>query len=103
MRNRKLKSSGEIIEILKNRNRDLVNKFKTRELAVFGSYLRDEQSVGSDLDIFVEFEPGYKTFDNYMELKFYLEELLGIQIDLIIKTSLREEIKERVLSEAIYV
>ena len=49
------------------------------------------------------FEEGYKTFDNYMDLKFFLEGILDAKVDLVLKNTLREEIKEHVLSEAIYV
>jgi predicted nucleotidyltransferase len=50
----------------------------------------------------VNFEPTYKTFDNYMDLKFHLENLLGVKIDLVIKESLKEELKDSILTEAIY-
>ncbi|PXF57390.1 MAG: nucleotidyltransferase [Candidatus Methanogaster sp.] len=72
------------------------------EIGVFGSYVRGEQRVDSDIDILVEFEKGYKTFDNYMELKFFLEEILTSKIDLVIKTAIRDEIKQNILSEVIY-
>ncbi|MFO7966518.1 MAG: hypothetical protein R6U44_02850 [Archaeoglobaceae archaeon] len=41
------------------------------------------------MDILVDFREGYKTFDNYMYLKFYLEELLDLRVDLVSKTALR--------------
>ena len=45
--------------------------------------LRGEQKEKSDIDILVEFEKGKKTFDNYMDLKFFLEEIFGVEVDLI--------------------
>ena len=57
----------------------------------------------SDIDILVEFERGHKTFDNYMELKFFLEGILHLKVDLVLKNAIREEIKENILSEATYV
>ena len=51
----------------------------------------------------MEFEEGYKTFDNYMGLKFFLEEVLRLKVDLVLKNAVRREIKERIFSEAIYV
>ncbi|MCJ7459260.1 MAG: nucleotidyltransferase family protein [candidate division Zixibacteria bacterium] len=102
MRNKKTKSIKELVSILKKHNADLRNKFKMKEIGVFGSYVREEQKRSSDVDILVEFEPGYKTFDRYMELKFFLEEIIGSKVDLVIKTAIRDEIKSRILSEAVY-
>lgn len=72
-------------------------------MGIFGSYVRGEQSEESDVDILVEFEEGYKNFDNYMELKFYLEELLKIKIDLIIESALKPKLRFHILQEVIYV
>lgn len=55
------------------------------------------------MDILVEFEEGYKTFDNYMELKFYLEDLFNCKVDLVLKSALKEEIKPHILEEVVYV
>lgn len=102
MRNKKTKSIKELVGILKKHNADLRNKFKVKEIGVFGSYVRGEQKRSSDVDILVEFEPGYKTFDHYMELKFFLEEIIGSNVDLVIKTAIRDEMKSSILSEAVY-
>ncbi len=102
MRGRKAKSISEIIKILRLHSINIKEKFKIREIGVFGSYVRGEQREESDIDILVEFEDGYKTFDNYMELKFFLEEILNSKIDLVIKTTIRDEIKQNILSEVTY-
>jgi predicted nucleotidyltransferase len=57
----------------------------------------------SDIDIVVEFRDGYKTFDNYMELKLFLENILKTKIYLVLKTVIRDELKERILAEVVYV
>jgi len=103
MRTTEPESINEIVAILKRHNKNIRERFKAKDLAVFGSYIRDEQEEGSDVDILVEFDQGYKTFDNYMELKFFLEALLNSKVDLIIKTALRDELRQSVLSETIYV
>jgi uncharacterized protein len=103
MSNKKVRPSGEIIKILKKNHATLTKMFKTREIGVFGSYVKGEQKKSSDIDILVEFKQGYKTFDNYMELKYYLEEILGAKVDLVIKTAIRNEIKDNILLETIYV
>ena len=57
----------------------------------------------SDIDILVDFEKKGKTFDNYMELKYFLEELLGLKVDLVMKGALKEKLKDVILKEVIYV
>lgn len=51
----------------------------------------------------MEFEQGKKTFDNYMDLKFYLEDLLGVEVDLVIKSAIKPKLKEYILKEVVYV
>jgi predicted nucleotidyltransferase len=102
MKNRRPKNANEIINILKLNIPVLKERFRVKEIGVFGSYVRGEQKRGSDIDILVEFEEGYKTFDNYMELKFYLEEILMSEIDLVLKTAIRDELKQYILSEVNY-
>jgi len=103
MRGKQSESLDDILGLLRNHGQEFHRKFKARELAVFGSFLRGDQNSRSDVDILVEFAPGGKTFDNYMELKIHLEEILGRKVDLITKSGLRSEIKRDVLSEAVYV
>ncbi len=92
-----------IQSIFERHKRELRQRFKVKDIGIFGSYVNNKQRKKSDLDILVEFEEDKETFDNYMELKFFLEELLNIKVDLVIKDALREEIKEDILAEVIYV
>jgi len=70
-------------------------------LAVFGSVAHRQNTQASDLDILVRFQTGKKTFDNYMDAKFLLEELFpGVGIDLVLESSLKPAIRDRVLAEA---
>ena len=98
-----MKTLDEIKEILVEHRIDLNDRFGVAQIAIFGSYTKGKQKKRSDLDILVNFEPTSKTFDNYMDLKFHLENLLGVKIDLVIKDSLKEELKDSILTEAIYV
>mgnify|MGYP005859388875 CR=1 FL=1 len=84
-------------------NIDTVKSFGVKKIGLFGSYLRDEQKPESDVDILVEFEPGKKSFDNYMELKFYLEDLTGNKIDLVIAETVKPELKPYILGSVKYV
>jgi len=61
-----------------------LRKFQVTELALFGSFARDEETEAIDIDFYVEFER--KTFDNYMCLRRLLEQLFPRKIDLLIKS-----------------
>lgn len=98
-----MKTLSEIKKVLKEHKLVIKKRFGVKEIGVFGSYVHGKPKKKSDLDILVEFERGYKTFDNYMKLKFYLVEILDRKIDLVIKEALREEIKEYVMPEIVYV
>jgi hypothetical protein len=93
----------DIQVILQEHKNYLVEKFGVMEIAIFGSYARGEQSKDSDVDLIVDFKEGWKTFDNYMDLKFYLEELFGKKVDLVIKSAINPRIKPFIIEEAIYV
>ena len=93
----------DIQAILQERKNYLVEKFGVIEIAIFGSYARGEQMKDSDVDLIVDFKVGWKTFDNYMDLKFYLEELFGKKVDLVIKSAINPRIKPFIIEEAIYV
>jgi uncharacterized protein len=69
---------------------------------VFGSFARGQQRAESDVDLLVEFEEGQKSFDNFMRLSFYLEELLGRRVELLTPESLSPHIGPRILGEVEY-
>jgi predicted nucleotidyltransferase len=98
-----MKRIEHIKRILENNKDILKDKFKVIEIGIFGSYVRGEETLTSDIDILVEFEKEGKTFDNYIELKYFLEELLGIKVDLVMKGALKQELKDIILQETIYV
>lgn len=98
-----MKSFEEIKDILKKHNKEIRERFGVKEFGVFGSYVREEQKESSDIDIMVEFKEGYKTFDNYMDLKFYLEDLLKLNVDLLVKSGLKLRLKPYILKEIVYV
>jgi uncharacterized protein len=67
---------------------------------LFGSVARNEATQESDLDFIVDFE-GVVTFDRYMDLKIFLEDLFGKKIDLAIEESLKPQIRQKIVEEAI--
>ena len=90
----------EIIGIIED-NRSNIKKFGVRRIGVFGSYTRDEQKPVSDVDLIVEFE--HKTFDNYMDLKLFLEGLLGLNVDLVTAESIKPRLRRSISESAVYV
>jgi len=93
----------EIKQTLKEKMPEIKEKYGVKNLYIFGSYVRGEQTPESDIDFLVEFEKGKKTFDNYMDLKFYLEDLFGKKVDLIIKEAVKPKLKKYIYEEAISV
>jgi len=71
-------------------------------IGVFGSFVRGEEKAESDVDVLVEFREGQKTFDHYIDLKFYLEDLFGRKVDLVMKGAIKRRLREPILSEVVY-
>jgi len=80
----------------------LSDKYSVKELGVFGSVARGENTKSSDIDILVEFTEPIGFF-KFVELENFLSEILGGKVDLISKKALKPAIKEDVLGEVIYV
>lgn len=80
----------------------LREQYSVKTLGVFGSYARREAIESSDLDVLVEFD-GELTFRNYMDLKFFLEDLFNLKVDLVIKEDIKPQIKKQILKETVYV
>ncbi|MGB5594469.1 MAG: nucleotidyltransferase family protein [Crocosphaera sp.] len=91
----------DLIKFLKQ-NLTVIKSYAVTSLALFGSFARDEAKSNSDLDLLVEFE-GVVTFDNYMDLKFFLEDSLGLSVDLVSRKMLKPQLLKSVEKEAIYV
>ena len=81
-------------------NRDSIRRYGVRRLGVFGSSARDENRANSDVDIIVEFDA--PTFDGYMDLKAFLENLLGCSVDLVPADSIKPRLRPQILNEAVY-
>ena len=78
----------------------ILARFKAKEIGVFGSFVRGEQSATSDVDLLVEFEDDADLFD-LMGLAVYLEEVLKRKVDVVSKRALRIELRESVLREVV--
>ena len=89
-----------LVALLQEAKGELRHRYGVKEIALFGSYVRGENRPTSDLDLLVEFErvPGLLKF---LELEDHLSRLLGVRVDLVRKASVREELKEEILKEAV--
>ncbi len=94
----------EAEEIIKkiDENMGKIKQYGVKKIGLFGSYVRNKQKVKSDIDILVEFEKNKKTFDNYMNLKFFLEDLLKGRVDLVIKDAIKPDLKQYILGSVKY-
>ncbi|KJU82608.1 DNA polymerase beta domain-containing protein [Candidatus Magnetobacterium bavaricum] len=101
MLKRKPSSLLEVIGVLREHKDTLVNKFGVTDIAVFGSYVRNEQKKRSDIDILVELKQEYETFNNYMELVFFLEKKMRGKVDVVMKEGIRKELRSIILQEAV--
>jgi predicted nucleotidyltransferase len=91
----------KIIGLIHNR-RSEIRGFGIKKIGIFGSFVRSLETKMSDIDILVEFYPEEKKFDNYMELKFYLEGLFHRKVDLVIKEAIKPQLKPIILEEVVY-
>jgi len=73
--------------------------FGVKNIGLFGSFVRGTQTPLSDIDILVEFMPERHTFDNFMEVAFLLEELLGRKVELVTPEALSPHIGPHILRE----
>ncbi len=91
-----------VVDILTSHRDEMGHRFGVKSLALFGSVARDEAGSASDIDLLVEFRetPG---LSEYMKLKFWLEELLGRPVDLVMRGALKPWARPIVEAEAIRV
>lgn len=93
-------SKDDVIKkLLKNKAK--IRTFGVKKLGLFGSYISGKPTKKSDIDMLVDFDK--KTFDNYMGLKFFLEEQFNAKVDLVIPDSLKPQLKPLILKQAEYV
>ena len=79
----------------------LKEKYKVKEVGIFGSYVKNKQKKRSDLDILVEFEE-VPSLIEFIEMENFLSDKLKIKVDLVIKKALKPHIGKIILKEVIY-
>jgi predicted nucleotidyltransferase len=94
---------NDVFESMQNNLSHIKRMYHVKSIGVFGSYAVNLETDRSDIDVLVEFEEGFDTFDNYMDLKFYLEDIYQKKVDLVMNDApINPRIKSRILSEVKY-
>lgn len=93
---------SQVLALLGDHRDEIMRRFAVKRLSVFGSAARDEMHEGSDVDVLVQFD-GPATFDGYMDLKSYLEGLLGTAVDLVTEKGLKPRARRHIEKDLIHV
>ena len=95
-------SKKEIINEIESKAGFLKEKYQVKNIGLFGSAARGEETLESDVDILVEFESPVGFFE-FIRLENYLSELIGKRVDLVSKKSIKPAVREEIFKEVIYV
>ena len=95
-----MKTLEEIKETIKQHRQELEEKYKVKNIAIFGSYIRGEQNKKSDIDILVEFIKPISLL-HIVSLENYLSDILAVKVDVVPKKNIRKELKDAILKEAV--
>ncbi|HXK28045.1 MAG TPA: nucleotidyltransferase domain-containing protein [Candidatus Binatia bacterium] len=96
-----VQTKQDILRIL-SESQARIKALGVKRLGLFGSFLSGRQTPDSDVDFLVQFDPGQKTFDNFMELTFLLEELLQRRVELVTTDALSPYIGPHILKDVEY-
>jgi predicted nucleotidyltransferase len=87
-----------ILDLLRSERETLI-RLGVRDIALFGSFARGEQTPASDVDILVDLADA--RFDTYMDVKFWLEGLFGRPVDLVVRDAVKPRLRKHIIDEAI--
>jgi uncharacterized protein len=96
-----MKTLDEIKQWLVLNKSALQEHYHVRELGIFGSYIRQEQTENSDIDVLVEFSE-IPSLLKFVNLENHLSDNLGVKVDLVHKSGLKPRLGERILAEVVY-
>lgn len=97
-----MNTTETVINCLKKEKLTIINRFKVKNLGVFGSVARGNATPDSDVDILIELDETIDLFA-FARLQMYLTELLGKKVDLVLKQEIKARLKESILKETIYI
>ena len=96
-----MKTLEEIKLIIARHKEELARLYKVKEIGIFGSYARAEQTAVSDVDILVDFYQPVGFL--FIHLADYLEEILEVKVDLITSEAIKPNRQESIMKDLIYV
>ncbi len=96
-------TTEKMIHLIQDALPELRQQYGVRDLWIFGSYVRGEQSKDSDLDVLVAFDNPYLSLIQFIQLELDLSKLLGVKVDLVEADNLKPTIGQRILQEAVAV
>ena len=94
-------SRESVFQNLKKHKAEL-HKYHVKKIGLFGSVLRGNSTESSDIDLIVEFEEGEKTYENFIELAFYLDEIFQKKVELLTIEGLSPFLRNKILKEAYF-
>ena len=97
-----MKTLEEIRNVLAGHRQELKDKYKVKNIGIFGSYVRGEHRAKSDLDVLVEYDNPVSLLQ-IVALENHLTALLGVKVDLVPRRNIRKELKESILKEMVLV
>lgn len=97
-----VQTKREVFKTLRDHSAQL-KKLGVTKVGLFGSFVREEQTPESDIDLLVQFEPDKKNFNNFMDLSGLLEDLLQRRVELVTTEALSPYIGPHIMSEVEYV
>ena len=97
-----VRSKNDITSIILE-NKVQIQEFGAKSIGLFGSFASDNQNDKSDIDLIVEFEKDKKTFNNFINLTFFLEDLFKRKVELVTPESISKYIKPHILKTTEYV
>ena len=95
-----MKTLDEVITQLQRLQPDLRRRYPIRELGIFGSYVRGQQTENSDLDVLVDLKDGVGLFE-LAGLQQDLSDALGLKVDLVMRDAVKRDLVTRILSETV--
>ena len=78
----KIQTKNELLHVL-SENRGAIKSYGVNSLGIFGSISKETNTEESDVDLLVDFDPNRKSFDNFMDLNFFLEDLFGRKVEMV--------------------
>ena len=92
----------KIVSTIRDLKEEIEKKYRADIVGIFGSVVKGEQREGSDIDVLVEFHEDATLFD-FARLSLFLQEELGVDVDVVPRDTIREELRGTIMSEVINV